>query len=83
MVNKINQINNIPVLVTRGSYIFPKCEQVLEIGRIKSINAIKASLKDFNGTIILISQKNTLDDEPSIKDIYTVGVVAELNVEKE
>ncbi len=83
MANKITHFNDIPVLITRGSYIYPKFERILEIGRMKSINAIKNSIKEFNNTIVLTSQKNSLDDTPNLNEIYRVGVLVELNIEKE
>ncbi len=80
---KLTNLNNIPVLITRGTYIYPKFERILEVGREKSINSIKNSVKEFNSTIVLTSQKNPLDDSPSINEIYRVGVLAELTIEKE
>ncbi len=82
-MTKTAHLNNVPILVTRGSYIFPKYERQLEIGRIKSINAIKMAVKEFNNTVVLVSQKNSLDDNPKITDIYTFGVLAEFSIDKE
>lgn len=82
-MNKSTMINDIPVLVTRGILVFPKTEKIVEVGRKKSINAIKKSLTDFDGNIILLSQKDLKDDEPEIKDIYGFGVIATVKVKKE
>ncbi len=83
MSNKTDTQNNIPVLVTRGSYIYPKFERILEVGREKSVNAVKIAKKDFESKIVLVSQKNPLDENPKLEDIFTVGILAELNIEKE
>ncbi|XHK03822.1 endopeptidase La [Spiroplasma endosymbiont of Anurida maritima] len=74
---------NLPVLVTRGSYIYPTFSQVLEIGRQMSIDAVRASIKDHEGKIILLSQKKPLEDEPKLEDIYKFGTLATVKITKE
>ncbi|AKM52993.1 endopeptidase La [Spiroplasma mirum] len=76
------QLKNVPVLVTRGSYIFPGFEQVLEVGRDKSILAVNTANKEFDNHIVLISQKKPLEDDPKLSWIYWIGVLAELKIRK-
>lgn len=82
MVSKITQLKNVPVLVTRGSYIFPGFEQVLEVGRDKSILAVNTASKDFDNHIVLVSQKKPLEDNPKLSEIYRIGILAELKIRK-
>ncbi|AHF57593.1 endopeptidase La [Spiroplasma eriocheiris] len=76
------QLKNVPVLVTRGSYIFPGFEQVLEVGRDKSILAVNTANKEFDNHIVLVSQKKPLEDDPKLSGIYRIGVLAELKIRK-
>lgn len=82
MDSKITQLKNVPVLVTRGSYIFPGFEQVLEVGRDKSILAVNTASKDFDNHIVLVSQKKPLEDNPKLSEIYRIGILAELKIRK-
>ncbi|ATX71288.1 endopeptidase La [Spiroplasma clarkii] len=75
--------NRLPVLVTRGSYIFPTFEQVLEIGREKTTTAVKEAVEKNEGLVLIVSQKKPLDDEPDIKELFNFGVLAKVNVKKE
>ncbi|KAF0851375.1 MAG: endopeptidase La [Spiroplasma poulsonii] len=82
MDSKTTQLKNVPVLVTRGSYIFPGFEQVLEVGRDKSILAVNTANKDFDNHIVLVSQKKPLEDDPKLSEIYRIGILAELKIRK-
>lgn len=84
LINKLDnkKMKNIPVLITRGSYIFPGFEQILEVGRNKSILAIKKSEIEFDNYIVLVSQKKPLEDHPKLEDIFQIGVLAELKIRK-
>ncbi|WP_342268625.1 endopeptidase La [Spiroplasma endosymbiont of Aspidapion aeneum] len=75
--------NKLPLLVTRGSYIFPKFKQTLEIGREVSRNAIKSSQEKYEGLALITSQKKPIDDEPKIDEIYNFGVLAKIKINKE
>ncbi|AXK51092.1 endopeptidase La [Spiroplasma alleghenense] len=74
---------NLPLLVTRGSYIFPTFEQALEIGRDKSTLAVKAAIAENGGKILLVSQKKPVDDNPKIEEIYNFGIIADISIKKE
>ncbi|WP_425379017.1 endopeptidase La [Spiroplasma endosymbiont of Polydrusus pterygomalis] len=82
MDSKITQLKNVPVLVTRGSYIFPGFEQILEVGRDKSILAVNTASKDFDNHIVLVSQKKPLEDNPKLSKIYRIGILTELKIRK-
>ncbi|WP_424527102.1 endopeptidase La [Spiroplasma endosymbiont of Glossina fuscipes fuscipes] len=82
MDSKITQLKNVPVLVTRGSYIFPGFEQVLEVGRDKSILAVNTANKDFDNHIVLVSQKKPLEDDLKLSEIYRIGILTELKIRK-
>ena len=64
-----------PVLPLKDLVIFPKMVVPLFVGRQKSIFALEEALKH-NGKIILLTQKNDKENEPKSKDLYKVGVLA-------
>jgi ATP-dependent Lon protease len=80
---KMADKNTLPVLVTRGSYIFPTFHGVLEIGREQSTKAVQKSIAEFKGNIIVVSQIDAQKDVLTIKDIYSFGVLAEASIKKQ
>jgi len=76
-------LKNVPILITRGKYIFPGFSRTLAIGRKSSLNALKIAKEEFKNQIVILSQVNSTDDVPNIKDIYLVGILASFEIEKE
>lgn len=73
-IPSIRRANLLPI---RNVVIFPNTFQPLTVGREKSINAVESALKK-DRFIIVATQKNELMDDPSIEDIYDIGVGAEI-----
>jgi len=68
---------NFPMLPLRDVVVYPQLVIPLFVGRDKSIRAIeKANSGDKK--ILLVAQKTAGQDEPEIKDLYTVGTVASI-----
>ena len=66
--------NLFPVLPLRDIVVFPHMIVPLFVGREKSVRALEDVMKD-DKQILLITQKNAAQDDPSPADIYTVGTV--------
>ncbi len=66
-----------PMLALRGLVLFPNMVLHFDVGRQKSIAAL-SDVMDKNRKIFLVAQKDVRDDEPTPKQLYTVGVVAEV-----
>jgi len=64
-----------PVLPLRDIVVFPHMIVPLFVGREKSINALEEVMRS-DQHILLVSQKNAGDDEPSQDDIYSIGTLA-------
>ena len=64
-----------PVLPLRDIVVFPHMIVPLFVGREKSVRALEAVMQS-ERQILLATQKNAGDDEPTADDIHTVGVVA-------
>ncbi len=66
--------NLFPVLPLRDIVVFPHMIVPLFVGREKSVRALEDVMKD-DKQILLVSQKNATQDDPSPADIYSVGTV--------
>lgn len=66
-----------PMLAMRGLVIFPKVVVHFDVSREKSETALKAALSD-DKRIFLTAQKDNSVEDPQYKDLYHIGVVAEI-----
>ena len=66
--------NLFPVLPLRDIVVFPHMIVPLFVGREKSVRALEDVMKD-DKQILLVTQKNATQDDPTPADIYTVGTV--------
>jgi len=64
-----------PVLALRDIVVFPHMIVPLFVGREKSVAALEQVMKD-DTPILLVSQKNAGDDDPSAEDLYEMGTLA-------
>ena len=67
----------LPLLQLRGVVIFPGSRLYLDIGRKKSLAALKTAMNN-NQTILFATQKNIRIDDPGIDDMYSIGVIAQI-----
>lgn len=67
----------VPVLPLRGLVVFPKSLIHFDVGRRKSIAAIDKAMKK-DQLIFLATQKDAVNNEPSLIDLYKTGVVAKV-----
>ena len=63
-----------PVLPLRDIVVFPHMIVPLFVGREKSVRALEDVMKD-DKQILLATQKNASQDDPTSDDIYSVGTV--------
>jgi ATP-dependent Lon protease len=63
-----------PVLPLRDIVVFPHMIVPLFVGREKSVRALEDVMKD-DKQILLVTQKNASQDEPSTADIFTIGTI--------
>lgn len=67
----------IPAISLRGLVVFPAMVLHFDVGRERSVNAVKAAAEG-SGRIFLVAQKDAAQTEPELSDIYEVGVIAEV-----
>jgi ATP-dependent Lon protease len=63
-----------PVLPLRDIVVFPHMIVPLFVGREKSVRALEDVMKD-DKQILLVTQKNASQDDPTPADIYSVGTI--------
>ncbi len=67
----------LPAISLRGLVVFPSMVLHFDVGRERSVNALKAATEG-DGHIFLVAQKDAANTDPEMNDLYEVGVVAEV-----
>lgn len=72
-----NLICRMPLIAVRGIVVFPGVTMHFDLARESFTRALKVAMqKDRN--VILVTQRDTLIESPKEKDLYEVGVIAEV-----
>lgn len=74
---EIDDFKHMPIVALRGLTVFPGMSLHFDVGRKKSIAALKCAM-DSDQRIFLVSQKDAGVNEPDIDDLYEVGVICEI-----
>ena len=70
-------VKNLPLLALRGMVVYPHQTVHFDIGRIKSAMALEYAMKN-NQELVLVPQKNLMDDDPKLSQLYSVGTVVKI-----
>ena len=76
-MNEITAPIRMPVLALRGITVFPEQTVHFDIGRLKSALALEEAMKH-DQVLMLIPQKNILDDDPALDALYPIGTVVKV-----
>jgi ATP-dependent Lon protease len=71
----MSELRVLPVLPLRDIVVFPHMVVPLFVGRDKSVRALDEVMRG-DKQILLATQKNSADDDPSPEGIYDVGAIA-------
>lgn len=71
------EARTLPVLAVRGIVVFPGMILQFDIGRKKSILAVKAAL-DTDRLVFVVTQTDLSENEPNAEDLYKIGVIAKI-----
>ena len=66
-----------PILALRGITVFPEQTVHFDIGRVKSALALEQAMRK-DQILMLVPQKDILDDDPAFADLYPVGTVVKV-----
>ncbi|MGM0603519.1 MAG: endopeptidase La [Bacillota bacterium] len=75
--NKLEKIQELPMLASRGVVVFPHMVIPLLVGRDKSVEALEEAMME-EKKILIAAQKDESVEDPDIEDIYKFGTVAEV-----
>ncbi len=67
----------LPVLPLRDVVVYPYMVIPLFVGRETSIRALEGAMTE-NKKVLLIAQKNTAEEKPSVTDLYEIGTIANI-----
>lgn len=74
---EFNEFVHMPIVALRGLTVFPSMSLHFDVGRKKSIAALKNAMNN-DQRIFLVAQKDAGVNEPELDDLYEVGVVCEI-----
>jgi len=69
---------NLPLLPLRDVVIYPNMVVPLFVGRDLSIKSLEDSMNNHDKSIVLVTQKSAEIDDPNLKDLFTIGTVANI-----
>lgn len=67
----------IPMLPLRDVVVYPHMVLPLFVGRSKSIAALESAMEG-DKEVFLVAQQDASKDDPSLKDLYTIGTIAKV-----
>jgi ATP-dependent Lon protease len=70
-------INKLPAVALRGMAVLPGMIAHFDVSRDRSVHAVEQAMMG-DQKIYLIAQTNPENDEPSVEDLYKIGVIAEI-----
>lgn len=71
------QTKKLPLIPLRGLTVFPYMTIHFDIGRDKSIHSLEKAMSD-NQLVFLVTQKETVLDDPGVSDMYEYGTVSRI-----
>ncbi len=70
--------NILPVIPLRGKVTFPKVSTMFEVGRERTLNAVKRAIDTTDSLAVIVTQKDTEKHDITVDDLFTVGCVAQI-----
>lgn len=77
-LNRATEYRIMPTVALRGLVVFPGSHITFDVGRVRSMQAIKAAMAD-DQQLFLVAQKDVRDDEPNFDKLYKTGTIAKVN----
>lgn len=76
-LNITENITELPIIPLRGLVVFPDMVLHFDVGRRKSVEAIKTAMMS-NQKIFLVCQKDASINDPNIDEVFDIGVICNL-----
>lgn len=74
--------NTLPVILLRGLIIFPHAEVAIDIERDFNIKALEYSEKNKDNYVLLINQKDPLEENPDMDELFNIGIIAKIEMKQ-
>src|SRR3954471_25001798 len=71
-----NETEGVPILPLRNSVLFPMSVVPINVGRPRSVRLVEDLLGKDRALVGVLSQRSPDVDEPTFKELFTVGTVA-------
>src|SRR5215510_16461632 len=71
-----NEAEGVPIIPLRNSVLFPMSVVPINVGRPRSVRLVEDLLGRERALVGVLSQRSPDVDEPSFKELYTIGTVA-------
>ncbi|MBS9779900.1 MAG: endopeptidase La [Moraxellaceae bacterium] len=68
-------INQLPLLALRDVVVYPHMQLALFVGRELSINAIDLAREEYDGQILVVTQKDSTTEEIEQDNLYSYGTI--------
>ena len=69
----LEALPTLPLLAVRDVVVYPQMQIALFVGRAQSIAAIELAESDYDGELVVVSQKDSLIEEIDTDDLYRFG----------
>src|SRR2546430_15683435 len=69
-------LTTLPVLPVKRTVLFPGVRVPLTVGRDRSVAAVGFALKTEGETVLVVSQRDPENSEPTLEDPYQIGTKA-------
>ena len=76
-MHEILRTDHMPVLALRGIVVFPRQTVHFDVARDKSVKALEKAMES-DQVLILVPQKNLLDEDPGLDKLHTMGTVVKV-----
>ena len=78
LINEISDYISLPMIPLRGIVAFPNIQLNVEIVRQVSLKAFTAAATVYDAKVILVTQGDIGQDNPTVDDFFQYGVLAEI-----
>ncbi len=76
-INIFDNVIELPIIPLRGLVVFPEMVLHFDVGRKKSVEALRHAMNT-NQKVFLVCQRDASVNDPSIDDVYNIGVVCNI-----
>lgn len=70
-----NTPDALPLLAVRDVVVYPNTQVAIFVGRPQSVQAVKIAEREYDGQILLVSQKDSLNEDIDPSDLHSHGVI--------